>query len=50
MMKKKLKTVFVIFILSACVLGFSGCGETVRGAGRDLTRIGRGIKTVFVAD
>lgn len=34
-----------IFILT---LVFSGCGETIRGVGRDISRIGRGVKTIFV--
>lgn len=27
-----------------------GCGETLRGAGRDVSRIGRGVKTIFISD
>jgi predicted small secreted protein len=32
------------------LLVLSGCGETVRGAWKDITRVGYGIKTVFVCD
>ena len=42
---------FVYLCLFLSVIVFvSGCGETIRGMGRDLTRVGRGIKTVFVSD
>lgn len=27
----------------------TGCGETIRGAGKDVTRVGRGVKTIFVS-
>lgn len=27
----------------------SGCGETVRGVGKDVTRVGRGVRTIFVS-
>lgn len=28
----------------------AGCGETVRGLGRDASRVGRGVKTIFISD
>ncbi len=36
--------------LAVAILGifiFSGCGETVRGVGRDTARVGKGVKTIF---
>ena len=27
----------------------SGCGETVHGVGKDVSRVGRGVKTIFVS-
>jgi len=35
----------------ATVLFFlSGCGETVRGVKEDASRIGRGVRQIFVSD
>ncbi|OGW69074.1 MAG: hypothetical protein A2036_01855 [Omnitrophica bacterium GWA2_50_21] len=31
------------------VLFFSGCGETIHGVGKDVSRVGRGVKTIFVS-
>jgi predicted small secreted protein len=36
---------FVILIVSVVLL--QGCGETIRGVGSDLSRVGRGIRTIF---
>ena len=41
-----------LFWLSIIVLGvlvISGCGETVHGVGQDFSRMGRGVKTIFVS-
>jgi len=32
------------------VLAASGCGSTFRGAGKDIGRMGKGVKTFFVSD
>jgi predicted small secreted protein len=42
----------LILILGAAVISFSflGCGETVRGVGKDGSRVVKGIKTIFVSD
>ncbi|MBI2870955.1 MAG: hypothetical protein HYY14_04515 [Candidatus Omnitrophica bacterium] len=37
-------------LLAALTLMAAGCGETVRGAGNDVRRMGRGFKTIFVSD
>lgn len=34
----------------AALLILSGCGETVRGVGKDVSRVGRGVKTIFVSE
>jgi len=39
-----------VVILIIAVFLIQGCGETLRGIGRDFTRIGRGFKTIFVSD
>jgi len=38
-----------LFLALACVIMLSGCGETIRGVGRDVQRIGYGVKTIFVS-
>lgn len=43
----------ILYLLTIVLLEFivcSGCGETVRGMNKDAHRIGRGTKTIFVAD
>lgn len=39
-------------IIAVCLLLtiLAGCGETVRGIWRDSQRVGRGVKTIFIAD
>lgn len=37
-------------VILAILLFCAGCGETVRGASKDAHRIGKGVRTVFVAD
>ncbi len=27
----------------------SGCGETIHGVGKDVSRVGRGVRTIFVS-
>lgn len=38
----------IVFLLLLFCLGLIGCGETVRGVGRDTKRIGEGVKHIFV--
>lgn len=28
----------------------SGCGSTVRGVGKDISRVGRGVKMIFISE
>jgi len=44
----KVRFLCVVVIISSVLL--QGCGETVRGVGRDFSRVGRGIKTIFSSD
>ena len=39
-------------LLLAVFIGIftAGCGETLRGIGRDVNRMGRGVKTIFLSD
>lgn len=46
-MKNKLAIILVLVTVSAIL---SGCGETMRGLGKDFHRVGRGVKTIFVSD
>ncbi len=41
-----------LLILSLIVIGayLSGCGETFSGIGKDASRIGKGVKTVFIRE
>lgn len=48
-MKKKLFLPTLVLLMVGAIL-CAGCGETVRGMGKDAHRIGRGTKTIFVAD
>jgi len=47
-MKKQTMVLVVlgIFLSIYCI----GCGQTVRGAGKDMHRMGKGIKTIFISN
>lgn len=45
----KVKFLYVMITIFLCIF-CSGCGETVRGMSKDAHRIGKGTKTIFVAD
>lgn len=45
-MKKIMWHGITAFIL---LISLAGCGETVRGIGRDTSRIAYGVKTIFVS-
>lgn len=38
-----------IFIFAVSWLA-SGCGSTIRGVGKDVGRVGRGIKMIFISE
>ena len=46
-MKKQYIGWFAVAILGALIL--SGCGETIRGMGKDAMRVGKGVKTIFIS-
>jgi predicted small secreted protein len=44
------KEIICLLLLLLLFAFSSGCGETVRGMSKDAHRMGRGAKTIFVAD
>jgi len=40
----------ILVILVVFCSGIIGCGESFSGAGKDVRRVGKGIKTIFVKD
>lgn len=40
---------FLIVLVFICISTI-GCGETFSGAGKDVRRMGKGVKTIFVRD
>jgi len=45
-----MKKILLSVVLIAFTLSLVGCGETLNGAVRDVRRMGKGIKTIFVRD
>lgn len=43
------RLIFVVF-LALIIFQLSGCGETFQGIGKDVTRMGKGVKTIFIRD
>jgi len=37
-------------VLAALVIQLTGCGETFQGIGKDVHRVGKGVKTIFIRD
>jgi len=44
----KVRVLCAVVIIASIMM--QGCGETVRGVGRDFSRVGRGFKTIFSSD
>ena len=44
-----IKLILVIFVLIV-TFQLSGCGETFHGVGKDVQRVGKGVKTIFIRD
>ena len=40
----------LISFLMILIFQLSGCGETIHGVGKDVRRMGKGVKTIFVRD
>ncbi len=46
-MKRAIVLVLMLVLLSFVVVG---CGETFNGMSKDVKRVGKGVKTIFVRD
>ena len=46
-MKRYIALVLALVFVSLIV---TACGETFNGAGKDIKRVGKGVKTIFVRD
>ena len=44
------KCVALALTLAFTSIVLSGCGETVSGIGKDINRVGRGVKTIFIRE
>jgi len=44
-----MKRITAFVLLTWFVVMASGCGETIRGIGRDATRVMHGTRTIFVS-
>lgn len=45
-----MKKILAVAILISFTLTIMGCGETISGATKDIKRMGKGVKTIFVRD
>lgn len=45
-----MKKITTFFILICVFVILAGCGETISGVGKDASRMGRGVKTIFIRD
>ena len=45
-----MKKIISFLILICFCLTLVGCGETISGIGKDASRMGRGVKTIFIKD
>lgn len=45
-----MKKFITLLILTVFCAALAGCGETVSGVGKDASRIGKGVKTIFIRD
>lgn len=42
-----MKRIALLILLIVTSLSLAGCGETVSGVGKDVSRMGRGVNTFF---
>lgn len=42
--------VLLFFLCISLMVLVAGCGETVSGVGKDITRIGQGTRKIFIRD
>lgn len=40
----------ILLLLAFASINIIGCGETIHGAGKDVKRMGKGVKTFFVRE
>jgi len=45
-----MKKGLLALVLVSFVLTLAGCGETLSGMSKDTSRMGKGIKTIFIRD
>jgi len=45
-----MRKAFLALILIAFSVTLLGCGETMSGVGKDASRMGKGVKTIFIRD
>ncbi|NQT22208.1 MAG: hypothetical protein HQ579_02095 [Candidatus Omnitrophica bacterium] len=45
-----MKKTLLVFIIISFSLALTGCGETLTGVSKDVSRMGKGVKTIFVRD
>jgi predicted small secreted protein len=50
MMNLFLKRLILGIFLVMVIFQLSGCGETLQGITKDATRMGKGVKTIFIRD
>ena len=48
--KSYIKSWIILMLLTFFCISIIGCGETIGGAGKDIRRMGKGVKTIFVRD
>ena len=44
------KNMFFLSLALLTAMLLTGCGETLNGMGKDVKRVGKGVKTIFVRD
>ncbi len=45
-----MKKMILLILLAIFSASLFGCGETINGIGKDVKRVTRGVKTIFVRD
>ena len=44
-----MRRITYISLIIICIF-LVGCGETIRGVGKDVSRVGKGVKTIFTRE
>ena len=45
-----MKRVLIMLVILLFCSVIAGCGETIKGIGKDASRIGRSVKQIFISD